>query len=164
MEFYQGRVCGQPTVRSLAPICSSTTSTLFSELFYRQSHTGRDKLRIKYCPVGVIGIIWVLQHCFLQLFVISIEVLFQSFFCSICTCIGQNKNVQSLFLSDSSLWFVSWCILKVFLSEHFYSHSTHWNSWSFLLSDRLLWFPSICLWKFFFLVDFYSHWVQFVGP
>ena len=33
----------QTTVRSLAPICRSTTSTLFTEHFFRQSHTARDR-------------------------------------------------------------------------------------------------------------------------
>ena len=33
----------QVTVRSLAPICSSLTSTMFSELILRQSHTARQR-------------------------------------------------------------------------------------------------------------------------
>ena len=33
-------------MRSYAPICSSTTSTMFSEQFFRQSYTGRD-MKIK---------------------------------------------------------------------------------------------------------------------
>ena len=39
-----GRNCLQwNTVRSLAPICSSLTSTIFSEPILRQSHTARQR-------------------------------------------------------------------------------------------------------------------------
>ena len=37
-------VAVQDTVRSLAPICSSTTSTMFLESFFRQTHTARQRL------------------------------------------------------------------------------------------------------------------------
>ena len=44
------------TVRSLAPICSSTTSTMFSEPCFKQTHTAKQKLikRKDYC-VGFLG-------------------------------------------------------------------------------------------------------------
>ena len=41
------------------------------------------------------------------------------------------SRVSSLLTSDSSLWFLCRWILNVSLLEHFYSHSSHWNSWSF---------------------------------
>ena len=44
------------TVRSLAPICRSTTSTLFSEHFFRQSHTARErKIKRTYFAIRLLG-------------------------------------------------------------------------------------------------------------
>ena len=43
------------TVRSLGPICSSTTIILFSEQFFRQSNTARDRqVKGKDCPAGLL--------------------------------------------------------------------------------------------------------------
>ena len=57
-----------PTVISLAPICRSTTSTLFSEHFFRQSHTARDRqIKRKDCPIGLLGTSWPLQEQYASL-------------------------------------------------------------------------------------------------
>ena len=49
------------TVKSLAPICSSTTTTTFSEPCFRQSHTARHtQIKKKDFPVGFLG-----THCLL---------------------------------------------------------------------------------------------------
>ena len=51
------------TVRSLAPICSSPTSTLFSEHFFRQSHTARARhKKRKDCHGELLGTSWLLQE------------------------------------------------------------------------------------------------------
>ena len=56
------------TVRSFAPICSSTTSTLFSEHFSRQSHTGRNrKMKRKSCSLRLLGSSWLLQEQYASL-------------------------------------------------------------------------------------------------
>ena len=50
-------------VTSLASICSSTTSTLFSKHLFRQSHTCRDRqIKRKDCCVGVLGTSLMLQE------------------------------------------------------------------------------------------------------
>jgi hypothetical protein len=76
--------------------------------------------------VGACVITWVLfQHNFLQLFVISIEVL------SHITPFGKYRLTSVTFLLSlvlrQSLLYGS-CLS---LLEHLYSHSSHWNSWYF---------------------------------
>ena len=52
-----------PTVRSLAPICSSTTSTTFLEPCFKQSHRARHKLiKRKDFPVRFLGTWWLLLY------------------------------------------------------------------------------------------------------
>ena len=49
------------TVKSLAPICSSLTSTMFSEPCFRQTHTARHRqIKRKYYLVRCQGTNWVL--------------------------------------------------------------------------------------------------------
>ena len=57
----------QLTVISLAPICRSTT-TLFWEHFFRQSHTARDRqIKRKDSTIGLLGTSWLLQEQYASL-------------------------------------------------------------------------------------------------
>ena len=65
------------------------------------------------------------QHCFLQLFVISIEVLAQNTFFGTYR-LASVTILLFLVLRQSLL-----CCSCVSLLDHLYSHSSHWNSWYF---------------------------------
>ena len=52
--FWWDILIGHVTVRSLAPICSSTTSTIFSELICRQTHRARHRQRKKTVYIAII--------------------------------------------------------------------------------------------------------------
>ena len=62
--FGQGKSVYIPvhcTVRSLAPICSSTPNTMFSELCFKQTHTARQRLiKRKGFHFGFLGTSWLL--------------------------------------------------------------------------------------------------------
>ena len=56
------------TLRSLAHTCSSTNNTLFSEHFFRQSHTARERqIKRKYCPIVLLGTHWLLREQYASL-------------------------------------------------------------------------------------------------
>ena len=77
--------------------------------------------------LGVCVITWVaFQCCFLQLFVISIEVRSQS------TLLGTDILASVTFLLSLVLHQSLLCGSYVFLSDHLNSHSSHWTSWSFI--------------------------------
>ena len=49
------------TLRSLTPICSSTTSTMFSEPCFKQTHTARQRLiKRKDSNVGFLVTSWLI--------------------------------------------------------------------------------------------------------
>ena len=54
VHFYSRPTVPPLTVRSLAPICSSTTSTIFSELIFMQSHRARHRQRKKTAYLVII--------------------------------------------------------------------------------------------------------------
>ena len=104
-------------------------------------------------------ITWVaFQRCFLQLFVISIEVRSQSILFD--TYVLASVTIKCYVIHTLLYWCLCRCILKVTLLEHLYSHLLHWNSWSFWFSNGLLWFLKLYHCKFSFFVDLYSHWVH----
>ena len=99
-------------------------------------HTFRHS---KSILVGACVITWVVfQRCFLQLFVISIKVLSQS------TLFGTYRLASVTFLLSLVLRQSLLCGSSVYLLEHLYSHSSHWNSqyicffwWTFMFSEHM---------------------------
>ena len=105
--------------------------------------------------LGTCVMTWVtFQHHSLQLFVIYIEVRSQS------TLFSNYILVSGTFLLFLVLYQSLLYGSCVFFLEHLYSHSSHWNFWSFSFSDRILLLLSACIFKFFYLVSLYSQGVH----
>ena len=91
------------------------------------------------------------QHCFLQLFGISIEVRSQ-----------RNLFDTYILVSVTFLLFSVLCQSHphgscVSFLEHLYSNSSHWNSWSFSFFCWTFITSEQMYFHFFFLVSLYSH-------